>query len=203
MKTHVYIDGQNFLYKAADILIEAGKIHDKNELTKIDIRGVIENIFEGDLCITFYGAKVKVRKDKGDDIHRKTTRFSDVSRRIRNTLNSQKISYNESGKLKLRDSDTCKNCGSQDLRMQEKGVDVGIAVDMVVGSLRDGVDKLILISSDTDLLPAIKIARENGSKVIYVGFSNKTTKAIVAEADETEIIRDQEIIQAYDELNNR
>lgn len=203
MKTHVYIDGQNFLYKAADILVEAGKIHDKNELTKIDIRGVIENIFEGDLCITFYGAKVKVRKDKGDDIHRKTTRFSDVSRRIRNTLNSQKISYNESGKLKLRDSDTCKNCGSQDLRMQEKGVDVGIAVDMVVGSLRDGVDKLILISSDTDLLPAIKIARENGSKVIYVGFSNKTTKAIVAEADETEIIRDQEIIQAYDELNNR
>lgn len=196
------IDGQNFMYKAADILMEAGKIRDKNELTKIDIRGVIENIFESEVDITFYGAKVKVRKDKGDDIHRKTARFYDVSRRIRNTLNSQNISYNESGKLKLRDSDTCKSCGNQDLRMQEKGVDVGIAVDMVVDSLRDGVERLVLVSSDTDLLPAIKIARNSGSKVIYVGFSNKTTKAIVAEADETEIIRDQEIIKAYDELNN-
>lgn len=58
------------------------------------------------------------------------------------------------------------------------------------------------MSSDTDLLPAIKIARNSGSKVIYVGFSNKTTNAIVAEADETEIIRDQEIIKAYDALNN-
>lgn len=201
MTTRVYIDGQNFMFRTADILVDAGRITDKDELTKIDIRGIVERIFGKDITIVYYGAKVKVRKDKGEDIYEKTRRFSDVSRRIRNTLNQQTISYNESGKLKIRDSDSCKKCGHRDLRMQEKGVDVGIAVDMVVDALQNGVERLVLISSDTDLLPAIKVARAAGAKVVYVGFSNKTTKAIVAEADETEIIRDQEIIEAFDKLN--
>ncbi len=189
------------MYKAADILIAAEKIHDKNELTKIDIRGIIERIFGENVHITYYGAKVRVRRDKGDDIEAKTIKFSDVARRLRNTLISQNISYNESGKLKVRDSDVCGNCHHQDLRMQEKGVDVGIAVDMVVDAHKSEAQKLALVSSDTDLIPAIKAAKNAGSKVVYVGFSNKTTKAIVAEADETEIIRDQEIIDAYDAAN--
>ncbi len=201
MHTQVYIDGQNFIYKAADILIEAGKIQDKDELTKIDIRGIVENIFGRGVSITYYGAKVKVRKDKGEDIRQKTVRFSDVSRRIRNTLNAQNIRYNESGKLKVRDSDICKNCSHHDLRMQEKGVDVGIAVDMVVDALQHKAEKLVLVSSDTDLLPAVKAAKAAGANVTYVGFSNKTTKAIVAESHETEIIRDREIIDAFDKLN--
>jgi hypothetical protein len=32
----VYVDGQNFLYKAAEVLIEHGKIPSKDKLTKID-----------------------------------------------------------------------------------------------------------------------------------------------------------------------
>ena len=40
----VYVDGQNFLYKAAEVLIEHGKISSKDELTKIDIRSLVENI---------------------------------------------------------------------------------------------------------------------------------------------------------------
>lgn len=201
MNTKVYIDGQNFLYKAADTLIAAGRIKDKDELTKLNIRGLVEHIFGQDIDITYYGAKVKVRKDKGDDIHQKTLRFSDVARRLRNTLNAQHIHYNESGKLKLRDSDTCKHCGHQDLRLQEKGVDVGLAVDIVVDALQKNTDKIVLISSDTDLLPAIKVAKTASVHIVYVGFSDKTTKAIVAEADETEIIRDQEVIAAFDVVN--
>lgn len=84
---------------------------------------------------------------------------------------------------------------------KKRVVDVGIAVDMVVDALKNNIDKLVLVSSDTDLIPAIKAAKAGGSKVVYVGFSNKTTKAIVAEADETEIIRDQEVVDAYDALN--
>ncbi len=201
MNTKVYIDGQNFLYKAADILITAGRIKDKDELTKLDIRGLVEHIFGKDIDITYYGAKVKVRKDKGDDIYQKTLRFSDVARRLRNTFNAQHIHYNESGKLKLRDSDICKHCGHQDLRLQEKGVDVGLAVDIVVDALQKNTDKIVLISSDTDLLPAIKVAKTASVHIVYVGFSDKTAKAIVAEADETEIIRDQEVIAAFDVVN--
>lgn len=43
--------------------------------------------------------------------------------------------------------------------------------------------------------------KASGTEVVYVGFNNKTTKAIVVSADLTEIIRDQEIIEAFDRLN--
>jgi uncharacterized LabA/DUF88 family protein len=201
MVKKVYIDGQNFLYKAADILILAGKIASKDELTKIDIAGIIENIVGSSADIVYYGAKVNVRKDLGEAIEEKTRRFSDVSRRIRNTLNRQKIVFVESGKLKVRDSDVCNNCKHKDLRLQEKGVDVGIAVDMVADALLKKVHEVVLVSSDTDLLPAINIIKNAGVAVTYVGFSNKTTKAIVAKADKSEIIRDQEVIDAFDSLN--
>lgn len=197
MKKKVYIDGQNFLYKAAEILIRVGEISSKDELTKLNIRGIIENIVGIGVEIVYYGAKVNVRKDLGEGIEEKTRRFSDVSRRIRNTLNQQNISFIESGKLKVRDSDMCHNCNHKDLRLQEKGVDVGIAVDMVTDALLKRVNEVVLVSSDTDLLPAIDIVTGAKVAVTYIGFSNKTTNAIVAKTSRTEIIRDQEVLDAY------
>ena len=198
----VYVDGQNFIYKAAEVLIEHGRIHTKDDLTKIDIRSVIENIVEKEVEIVYYGAKVQVRRDLGEDIEAKTRRFSDVARRLRNTLGAQHIKFNEAGKLKVRDSDICHVCQHRDLRMQEKGVDVGIAVDMVVDALKGSVQEVVIVSSDTDLLPAIAAVKAAGVSVTYIGFSNKTTKAIVAQADRSEIIRDQEIIEAFDRLRD-
>lgn len=62
----VYVDGQNFLYKAAEVLIEHGKISSKDELTKIDIRSLVENIVGVGVEIMFYGARVQVRRDLDD-----------------------------------------------------------------------------------------------------------------------------------------
>ena len=78
---------------------------------------------------------------------------------------------------------------------------MGIAVGMVADALQKRVDEIVLVSSDTDLLPAIDIIKTAGVTVTYIGFSNKTTRAIVAKADRTEIIRDQEILDAYDAMN--
>ncbi|MCL2173971.1 acetylxylan esterase [Candidatus Saccharibacteria bacterium] len=41
MKTIIYIDGQNFLYKAAEVLIAKGLISDKQELYALDIKSII------------------------------------------------------------------------------------------------------------------------------------------------------------------
>ena len=160
----------------------------------MDIRSLVENVVGVGVEIVFYSAKVQVRRDLDDSILEKTTRFSDVARRLRNTLKNQEITFNEVGKLKVRDSDVCHNCQHRDLRMQEKGVDVGIAVDIVVDSLSGRVDEVILVSSDTDLLPAIRVAN--------IGFSDKMTRAIIARADASEVIRNQEIIDAFDVYNN-
>lgn len=197
----VYIDGQNFLYKAADVLMKHGNISSKDELTKIDMRSLFENIVGNGVDIVFYGAKVRVRKDLDDSIREKTTRFSDVARRLRNTLNNQDIVFKEVGKLKVRDSDVCHNCWHRDLRMQEKGVDVGMAVDIVVDACNRAIDEVVLVSSDTDLLPAIQAAKARAVKVTYIGFSDKMTRAIARQADTSVVISDQEIIEAFDRYN--
>ena len=186
----VYIDGQNFLYKAADVLMKHGNISSKDELTKIDMRSLFENIAGNGINIVFYGAKVRVRKDLDDSIREKTTRFSDVARRLRNTLNNQDIVFKEVGKLKVRDSDACHNCRHRDLRMQEKGVDVGMAVDIVVDACNGAIDEVVLVSSDTDLLPAIQAAKAQAVKVTYIGFSDKMTRAIAKQANTSAVMSD-------------
>lgn len=203
MKTVVYIDGQNFLYKASDVLIKAGLIDNKQKLYDLDIRGLISNIIsenEG-LDIKYYGAKIKIISRMGEEVHKKSRTFSDNLRRLKNTLNKQGIKYIESGKLKLRDSDICKSCGHQDLRFQEKGVDVGIAVDMIVDAYEKNYDQVVILSSDTDLIPAIKIAKKRISTFIYLGFSDKLTNAINSQVTKTETIRDSEIVEAYKRSN--
>jgi uncharacterized LabA/DUF88 family protein len=203
MKTVVYIDGQNFLYKASDVLIKNEFISNKQELHRLDIRGLISNIIsDEDIEIKYYGAKVKVINQKGEDVYAKSRSFSDNLRRLKNTLNQQQIKYIESGKLKLRDSDLCKNCGHQDLRFQEKGVDVGIAVDMIVDAVSGNIEQSVILSSDTDLIPAIKVVRSLLPSVIYLGFSDKLTNAINSQVTRTETIRDSEIIDAYKRLNS-
>jgi len=64
-----------------------------------------------------------------------------------------------------------------DGKYHEKGVDAQIAADMIYGALRDEYDICYLISSDTDLLPAIEIAIREGKQIIYVGFEHFISRA--------------------------
>lgn len=57
-------------------------------------------------------------------------------------------------------------------RFREKGIDVKIAVDLIIGALDNQYDTTVLVSSDTDLIPAIDIVRNRFKKrVEYIGFS--------------------------------
>jgi uncharacterized protein (TIGR00288 family) len=67
----------------------------------------------------------------------------------------------------------------------EKGVDVNIAVDMLVATYENLADTIYLVSSDTDLIPAIQKTQQKGKKVVYVGFSHKLSYALVATCKET------------------
>ncbi len=65
----------------------------------------------------------------------------------------------------------------------EKGVDVQMAVDLVRGAYRNEFDTAVLVSSDNDLIPAIKAAREEGKKLEYVGFSHRPSFGIMKHSD--------------------
>lgn len=57
-------------------------------------------------------------------------------------------------------------------RDREKGIDVKMAVDLLMDAQDDAYDTAILISSDADLLPAVSCVRSRfNKKVEYVGFS--------------------------------
>jgi|SRR5689334_16855263 len=72
--------------------------------------------------------------------------------------------------------------------LHEKGVDVQIAVDLLVAAYENLCDRIYLVSSDTDLIPAIQKAQEKGKTVIYVGFSHQVSKALVASCKETQTL---------------
>ena len=82
---------------------------------------------------------------------------------------------------RVKDFKRLKDLGITEIKYQrsrEKGIDVWIAVDLIEGAVENKYDTAILISSDTDLVPAIDFVRKRyKKKVEYVGFSMlKTNK---------------------------
>lgn len=57
-------------------------------------------------------------------------------------------------------------------RTREKGIDVKLATDLVVGAVDNQYDTAIVVSSDGDLIPAIDwVRKRQNKKVEYIGFS--------------------------------
>lgn len=57
-------------------------------------------------------------------------------------------------------------------RKREKGIDVKIATDLIAGAVDNKYDTAIIVSSDTDLIPALNWVRNRQKKKIeYIGFS--------------------------------
>lgn len=76
----------------------------------------------------------------------------------------------------------------------EKGVDVQLAVDMISGAYENIYDEALLISSDKDLLPAVRQVRRLNKRVGYIGFSHKPTRALQWEATFYKLLNREEIV---------
>jgi uncharacterized LabA/DUF88 family protein len=81
------------------------------------------------------------------------------------------------------------------LVFKEKGVDVKIAVDMVVAACDKTVAEIILASSDSDLQPAIKEIRARYIQCLYLGFETQPNKGISYTTNRTILIRDAEVME--------
>jgi uncharacterized LabA/DUF88 family protein len=55
---------------------------------------------------------------------------------------------------------------------EQKGVDMRLGLDMAVFADQRSVERLILISGDTDCVPAMKHVRKAGLQVVLIGFPN-------------------------------
>ena len=153
----VFIDGSNFYFKLKELGFR--------NLLEFDFSGFVKMLAgkKGSLVkATYYVGKIRT------DGTKKTQQLFRSQRKLLAHLKKHKITYSLGYLMK------------SDGKYHEKGVDVNIAVDMLVATYENLSDRLILVSSDTDLLPAIVKAKEKGKFVEYVGFSHKPSVALVA-----------------------
>ena len=76
----------------------------------------------------------------------------------------------------------------------EKGVDVHIAVDMLVAAYENLCDRILIVSSDTDLEPAIEKVKIKGKIIEYVGFSHKASMIMVRFCSASRLLSKEDVL---------
>jgi len=167
----VLVDGSNFYFKLRDL-----KLH---QLLTFDFSSFASSLIGKSKLIsaTYYVGKVRT------DGTERTKKMLADQQRLFAYLKKHNFTYSLGYLLK------------SDGALHEKGVDVQIAVDMLVAAYENQCDRIYLVSSDTDLIPAIKKAQEKGKTVIYVGFSHLVSKALVASCRETQTLTKDILLQ--------
>jgi uncharacterized LabA/DUF88 family protein len=84
-----------------------------------------------------------------------------------------------------------------DKSYHEKGVDVRLAVEMIRFARLSKYDQAYLVSSDTDLIPAIEEVQSFGKIVQYVGIPKGQSFGLSKVADDVRLIRQEEIKEFF------
>ena len=189
MNTVLFIDGENIKGKIKAVFKKAGK--EKPVWHKYDFRGLFKKVLEG-VTINrkvFYFARIKEHEES----KKKSKELIEEQRLLKTHLEAQGFEVILSGRV--RGQMELGRDGKSILIFKEKGVDVKIAVDMVSLSCDKKVKEIILVSSDSDLQPAIKEARNRKVSCVYLGFEAQPNKGLSYTTDRTILIRDSEIFE--------
>lgn len=199
-KTIVYIDGENFLHRVEDVLKSRTLIQKKEEIIRLDITTLFQDIFpEYQLELRYYGTKIRTHDITDPTVLDRAKVMVESQRRLKRNLENQGCAFIISGSLRLRQV-TCSSCQKTSHVFKEKGVDVRQAVD-IAEEAGEGVCQII-VSSDSDLLPALHAARAKGSHLIYVHHAEQPNFAMIKAAGETRVFTPAQIVAAYQEVEN-
>lgn len=185
MKRIVLIDGENLVHALMALLSEADRDEAaRSVVDRFDFKGLLNDLLGGVPIdeILWFGTHLQ-RYDFDDEIREKSEAHIKWQSHFVNHILLQGIQYIKVGYLRARESDLCAECGHSNWRLIEKGVDVGLAVHMLAEA--DEQTELIVVSADTDLLPAFKQARKMGAKVVHVGYEHRSVSALSRVSDRT------------------
>ncbi len=141
LRVFVYVDGFN-LYHAID---ELGENHPK----WLDLRSLSETLVrssERAVAVKYFSAFATWLPDS----YRRHQRYVAA-------LQARGVEFVE-GRFKTKPMQ-CKQCGVRYKSHEEKETDVNIGVHLVADGFRDRYDRALVISADTDLNPAVVLAR--------------------------------------------
>src|SRR5579872_5088121 len=166
----ILIDGSNFYFKLKDLQL--------HNLLCFNFSEFAQKLLNSNTFIqgTYYIGKVRTNGTE------KMKKLQSNQQKLFSHLKKQKFHYSLGYLLKSGD------------RMHEKGVDVNIAVDILVATYENQCDKIILVSSDTDLLPAVEKAQEKGKIVEYVGFSHMPSTAMKNNCSQSTFLKKEDIL---------
>lgn len=175
-KSIVFIDGNNFYFRLKDL---TSKVEGKFSLLEFDFFGFSKSLVkQNELAgIRYYIGALK---------------------RQRGNQKSEKM-YADQQKLlaKLQQKEIVVTLGHliqhPDKSFHEKGVDVRIAVEMIRFARENAYDVAYLLSSDTDLVPAVEEVQSFGKKIVYVGTAKSQSFGLTKQADDTVLLRPEDI----------
>ena len=194
MKTILFIDGRNFIgkletvFESQEISIPAWDTY--------DFKGLLPHVLQDILIdeVIFYFANIR----EHPDTKQKSQELIQKRRKLKTHLEKQGFKVVMSGTVR---GNYKKNIhGREVLIFKEKGVDIGMAVDMIVGACDGKLKTVIIGSSDSDLQPAIRELGKRKVETIYLGFEIMPNKGLTYTTKRTILVRNSEVLKFRQEF---
>jgi uncharacterized LabA/DUF88 family protein len=174
-KVAVFIDGSNLYFKLRTL------VPTKMDFIRYRYRELAESFLQSNERLSYIGYYVGVVRDtKRTSNHEKTLELVKNQQKVFEQLRHQQIDIVK-GYLLERDG-----------KYFEKGVDVRLAVDIVTMAQAKQYDVAVVISSDTDLIPAMQAAQKHKRQVAYIGFEHQPSLALIRYADRSKLVSRRE-----------
>jgi len=187
MKRIVLIDGENLVYGLRHMLGKSSSKAPRSAVENFNFRGLIEEILADNIPseILWFGARLRLY-NQSSELRRKSSDAIKAQAKFMNQIQLQKINFIKVGYLRARESDPCEKCSHQTWKLAEKGVDVGLAVRMV--SEANKAIEIVVISADTDLLPAFIASKKLGANLMHIGYESQPIYALTKASDITRVV---------------
>ena len=181
----IFIDGENLRHRLVSVLFQEKLIHDRDEIYAVDIRKLITQALRQEPdSIRYYTTNIQQPNFEIPELlTHKIHAIQEAHERWLEMLDNQAIDTVKAGNLKVKQSNRCYHCGRRTMVLQEKGVDVRLAAEVVMAATHDGERDIVVLSSDADMIPALEIARKGGAKVTYMCFDEEVNESMVAATD--------------------
>lgn len=198
MKSLVLIDGENFIHALAHILTRQKLISSRQKLRRIDISTLLD-FTDPPSGIFYYSTRINLPNEKST-LTKKVEKMRHWNSFWIPYLANQNVKIIKAGILKVRDGKKCQKCGHKTEVLIEKGVDVRLGVDIV--SLGGKNTQLYVISSDSDLIPAINVARKAGTQITYVTFEGNINHALSKCSSAMIVLSKKKVKESFNRVNN-
>lgn len=194
----VFIDGENFRHQIAHVLKYHNKVSDNNHYFPFDWIGFLSEVLHtNDIDATYYTTQIELpHKPIPSEMQHHIDAIVDANAQQLVDLADQGIKVVLAGHLRVRESNTSWHSDKRSLVLQEKGVDVRVAIDIVLAGQHAERD-LVLVSSDSDMSPALSALKTTHAQVTYLCYAGWLNHEVAAGADKTTTFDDDLVLKYY------